>query len=332
VLTLWYEQEGHLYRLAVAHDDTSLVNGPIVRLDIALDAAGETPARKTSDGEVPEGEVPDGAPRGGVSRLIAPLARRTDDPGWYGATLFENVRHHLARGPLTAATWRRLPADELRRLQREMSRVASKRAAAQLLERLLGRFALPGLMYEPPWAEAPPAIATPALRERLAAALEQDGVGYVALDVVDAAALEALAGRLAHDARPLVVDLRDAWRGDAPQELVESVCSGRRSGSGAPRLVALVSEHTRGAAEALASLLQAPGCGWLIGRPTAGAAVRTETEALDAGGRLSVPVAPYIGNGGEPMTGEVVVPRLFVSAAERRADERWLDAVHRALR
>ena len=120
---------------------------------------------------------------------------------------------------------------------------------------------------------------------------------------------------------PAVLDLRGAHGTEsAPESLAATIA---RSGP----LVVLIDEKTYGDAEILAERLRELEAARLVGRPTAGAAVRTREHPLATGGALVLPLSVRVS--GSPGS-EGVVPDVYVPPGADRAAELWLAATLRA--
>ncbi len=278
-LELWVEADGRLFHAMGTIADTGLAFAPAepVRIELQSDAVSPAPQ---------------------------------------GAALFDEVASHLAAGELTREPWRGISEGERRRFRTELQQIMDPQARVDLLNRLLGRLALPGLCLT---AEGMPA-ATASIAPRwvlpdaiLAHALESHGIAYLT-----AAALPpALA------AHP-VLDLRGADRlPEPPDSLAAKLCARQP-------LILLLDGTTDGEAEILADRLAARRCARLVGRPTAGTFMITESRPLVAGGTLVLPVRKVERqSGGSGSAG--VIPRFFVPSDPDPTRERWLEIILEAL-
>ncbi len=244
-----------------------------------------------------------------------------------GAALFAEVAAHVAAGALTAEVWKAVSPAERRRVGAEMAATQDRGAQEELLARLLGRLRLPGLALARDGGQ-PPAPAAP--DTDLAQALADSGFAYVPAPHLDAG-LAALLGEVISGLRPIVLDLRGARGGTiAPASLIQSLCTQPRN------TCLLVDEKTYGSPEILANGVQGGGCARLIGRPTAGALVVTESYPLAAGGVFVMPVAEAPSRTGGPAPGQGVGPDIYVPPPApgdaEPAPDAWLTAVIRAAR
>jgi hypothetical protein len=318
---LWMEYEGDLHYVRATRTDSALVSGEVVRIELELGGIGADDDRRSSH-------------PGLIERLLGGVQRRSHDPSWFGAALYENARLHLSRGPLTADRWRAIPRATRQRFRAELARVHTHRAAAELCARLCGRFGLSHLYYEPTWGlPTVPPIASDGETEALAAALRLRGIDMLGLGELDHDQLDRVTAERDRAEAAVVLDLRDCRGGDAVDAYLRALCGAEApesSETNVTPLLCLISEHTHGAAEVLVDRLRTDGCAVLVGRPTAGAALETVAYPIDVGGRLVVPTAFIDRSDGRPYEGNPVMVRAYVQPAIDSAEEDWLRPTLRA--
>lgn len=310
-IELWYEADGRLFRTKGAVRDSGLAFTPAVEVHVVLSGA---PARSVK-------------------------SVRSD----FGKTLFRDASHWLGDNSFTAERWRAIPARVRRRFAGEMGRAMSREAAEEILARLLGRFRLLGLYYlsaaDLPEAspDRSPHAGRPLFDTALAKDLSDSGMVYVSVPRLVPAVAAALDTLDLTAASAIVLDLRQTWGGWTADSLLVRLCGAsldqarrRQLPAGRPPpqpVIALISGKTYGEPEILAEGLRALGCGRLVGRPTAGAAVATELHMLESGGALVMPLGPVERPGGGLFDGHGVAPDLAVPELPNPDVEPWFEAV-----
>lgn len=313
---VWAEADGRLYRAAVAVADTGL----------AFSSAVKVPVRLPRDA---------GAGDGGENAAAR-------------GRLFDEITGRLLGGsPWVADRWHRFPEEDRERFQSEFVRAGSSRASQDVLARMFGRLAVPGLYYVPEGQEADIECAPPpANQAELARALADSGLAYLRVAGLGdelAPRLVALAGEAP---RALVLDLRGSRSSLPVDAVLLLLCDVPRGGNrseeairvvGTTRfnqpVVGFIDSETCGDAEIIADQLRNfDGCR-LIGRPTAGLVMPTERHPLEAGGTLVVPVPERIRpRVSEGVSSRGLVPQVFVSEHDDPASEPWLEEALAAAR
>jgi C-terminal processing protease CtpA/Prc len=176
-------------------------------------------------------------------------------------------------------------------------------------------------------------------------------IGYVALDAIDAHALDELTRQLRFflaDREAIVLDLRENVGGDLPVEFLRAL--------GAPKLLekrprderpqaapgpvwerplaVLIGPGTGSAAEIVAAGLDEAGAALLIGEPTQGAVIGASEIGLLDGSEFRIPRVGWFTTNGDNLEGRGVHPDRVVTAEfeeEARNEDRALSAAIEAL-